>query len=243
MIAIILAGGYATRLWPLTLDKPKPLLPIVGKPIIDYIIEKLVKYENIKQIIVSTNQKFEQHFKKWQSMSKFPIEMEIDKSQCELEKPGAVKALAEIASKLDDDCIILAGDNIFTSDLGNMIQFFREKKAPIVALYDLKDLDLAKQYSCIMIDVNKRIKEFVEKPEIPKTSLIGTCIYLLPRRTLFRFKEYLDKGLGRDEPGRFIEWLHSQEPVYGYMVDGYWCDIGTLEAYQEANRIFLKTEC
>ena len=238
MIAIILGGGYATRLWPLTKDKPKPLLSVAKKPIIEYIVEKLVELEVIKQIIISINLKFEPHFREWQSMYHNSVEILVEKSRSEEEKLGAVKALAQITSKVDDDCLILAGDNLFESDLDGMIQTFNEKKAPIIALYNVKSLDLAKQYSTINLDTDNRIIDFVEKPKIPKTTLIGTCIYIVPKRTLPRLKEYLEKGLGRDEPGLFIEWLHRQEPVYGYILEGYWCDIGNLESYKKADKFF-----
>ncbi len=240
MIAIILAGGYATRLWPLTIDKPKPLLPIAEKPIIEYIIEKLVKQKIIERTILSINKKFEPKFKEWQRMSHNPVEMVADRSRSEEEKLGAVKALENITSNIDDDCFILAGDNLFTSDLDGMIRTFKEKNAPIVALYDVKIRDLAREYSTINLNEDGRIIEFTEKPKKPKTTLIGTCMYILPKRTLPRLREHLDSGLGRDEPGLFIEWLHKQEPVYGYILEGHWFDIGNLGLYKEAERFFSK---
>ncbi|MCP8318500.1 MAG: nucleotidyltransferase family protein [Candidatus Methylarchaceae archaeon HK01B] len=240
MIAIILAGGYATRLWPLTIDKPKPLLPIAEKPIIEYTIEKLVKQKIIERTILSINKKFEPKFKEWQRMSHNPVEMVADRSRSEEEKLGAVKALENITSNIDDDCFILAGDNLFTSDLDGMIRTFKEKNAPIVALYDVKIRDLAREYSTINLNEDGRIIEFTEKPKKPKTTLIGTCMYILPKRTLPRLREHLESGLGRDEPGLFIEWLHKQEPVYGYILEGHWFDIGNLGLYKEAERFFSK---
>ncbi|MCP8310672.1 MAG: nucleotidyltransferase family protein [Candidatus Methylarchaceae archaeon HK01M] len=240
MIAIILAGGYATRLWPLTIDKPKPLLPIAEKPIIEYTIEKLVKQKIIERTILSINKKFEPKFKEWQRMSHNPVEMVADRSRSEEEKLGAVKALENITSNIDDDCFILAGDNLFTSDLDGMIRTFKEKNAPIVALYDVKIRDLAREYSTINLNEDGRIMEFTEKPKKQNTTLIGTCMYILPKRTLPRLREHLDSGLGRDEPGLFIEWLHKQEPVYGYILEGHWFDIGNLGSYKEAERFFSK---
>lgn len=215
-------------------------MPIAEKPIIEHTIEKIVKQEIIERIILSINLKFEPKFKEWQRMSHNPVEMVVDRSKSEEEKLGAVTALENITSKIDDDCLILAGDNLFTSDLDGMMRAFKEKNAPIIALYDVKSRDLAREYSTITLDTDGRIIEFAEKPKKPKTTLVGTCIYILPRRTLPRLREHLERGLGRDEPGLFIEWLHKQEPVYGYILEGYWFDIGNLESYKEAERFFSK---
>lgn len=238
-MAIILAGGYGKRLWPLTRDKPKALLPIAEKPIIEYIIEKLITLYGIEQIIISTNLRFESCFREWIATTNYQnVEIVADKSLSEEEKPGAVKALAEITSNIHSDCLIMAGDNLFNADLKEMIEFYKKKSSPIVALYDLKKLDLAKHYATVLIDQDNRIVDFEEKPSKPKTTLIGTCIYILPKRTLPRLKEYVKKDLGKDQPGRFIEWLHKREPVFGYILEGYWWDIGTPESYCEADRFF-----
>ncbi|MEM3538308.1 MAG: nucleotidyltransferase family protein, partial [Nitrososphaerales archaeon] len=185
MIAIILAGGYAKRLQPLTKDKPKPLLPIAEKPIIEHIIEKLSMLHEIKHIIISTNLRFESCFREWLSTKNYQnIEIISDKSTCEEEKPGAVKALEEITSNIQNDCLIIAGDNLFTADLKRMIEFYKKKSSPTIALYDLKRHDLVKHYATVLIDQDNRIIDFEEKPSKPKTTLIGTCIYILPKITL-----------------------------------------------------------
>lgn len=237
-MAIVLAGGYAKRLWPLTKAKPKPLLPIAGKPIMEYVIEKLMR-RGIERTIISTNLRFESHFREWVGAKDYRhMEVVTDKSRCEEEKPGAVKALVDTVSNIHSDCLVIAGDNLFTADLEGMMKLYREKSSPIVALYDVKKLNLAKHYATVFLDQDSKIVGFEEKPSEPKTTLIGTCIYILPERTLSRLKEYVNKGLGGDQPGRFIEWLHKQEPVYGYILEGYWCDIGTPESYAEADRLF-----
>jgi glucose-1-phosphate thymidylyltransferase len=239
LIAIILAGGYAKRLWPLTKDKPKPLLPIAKRPIIEYIIEKLGILHEIEHTIISTNLRFESCFREWLDNTNYQnIEIIADKSLSEEEKPGAVKALAEITSNVHSDCLIIAGDNLFTDDLKGMIDFYKKKSSPIVALYDVKKTSLAKHYATVLLNQDGKIIDFEEKPSKPKTTLIGACIYILPERTLPRLKEYVKKDLEKDQPGRFIEWLYKQEPVYGYILKGYWCDIGTPNSYDEANKSF-----
>jgi len=239
MIAIILAGGYAKRLWPLTMDKPKPLLPIAGKPIIEYILDRLNLVGDVERIVISTNLRFEECFRRWLNTKNYQyVEIVVDKSRCEEEKPGAVKALAEITSNIHSDCLIIAGDNLFTTSLKGIIDFYREKSSSIVALYDVKNRDLAKHYATVLLDEEGRIIDFEEKPQQPRTTLIGTCIYIFPKRILSRIKEYVEEGLEKDQPGRFIEWLHRRESVYGYVLDGYWWDIGTKESYIEANKFF-----
>jgi len=238
LIAIILAGGYAKRLWPLTKDKPKPLLPVAKRPVIEYILEKL-RGHGIECITISTNLRFESYFREWLATTNYQhIQIVADKSRSEEEKPGAVKALAEITSNIHNDCLIIAGDNLFTADLEGIIDFYKKKSSPIVALYDVKKTSLAKHYATALLDQDSRIVDFEEKPSNPKTTLIGTCIYILPERTLPRLREYIKKDLGKDQPGRFIEWLHKQEPVYGYTLKGYWCDIGTPKSYVEADKFF-----
>jgi len=241
MIAIILAGGYAQRLSPLTENKAKPLLPVAGKPIIEHIIDKLTELKEVEKIIISTNLKFKPHFEEWLKTTGYRnIEIIADNSQCEEEKPGAVKALTSITSKLNEDCLVIAGDNLFTSDLKNLIHIFKEEKYPIIALYDVKNLNLAKKYAIVELDPQGRIMNFIEKPSNPKTTLIATCIYLLPSRTLPKLEEYLQKKIGNDEPGRLIEWLHKQQPIHGYPLQGYWYDIGSAEQYRKVRRIFSK---
>jgi len=241
MIAIVLAGGYAKRLWPLTLNKPKALLPIAGKPMIDYAVEKLVPLNPpISRIILSTNLRFQPQFREWLRARGYPnLELVPDSSLREEEKIGAIRALANIMAKTgDEDVMVLAGDNLFTDDLEGFLRFFDEKHASTIALYYAKSVDEARRGATVTIDEEGRALEFVEKPTHPKTTLVGACVYAFPAGIGKRLKEYLELGLPADEPGRFIEWLHKQEPVYGYMLKDYLWDIGTLESYRAADRFF-----
>ena len=242
MIAIVLAGGYAKRLWPLTLNKPKVLLPIAGKPVIDYVVEKILRVNPpVKRIIVSTNLRFQQQFENWLEAKGYKnVELIPDNSTNEHEKIGAVRALSNIASSINEDFLVLAGDNLFLDELNGLTQFFKDKDSPVVALYYARDLNEARKGATAVLDEEGRIVEFVEKPENPKTTLLGACLYAFPPRIAVRLKEYIDRGLPQDEPGRFLEWLHRVEPVYGYMLKDYLWDIGTLESYRDAERYFKK---
>jgi glucose-1-phosphate thymidylyltransferase len=236
MIAVVLAGGYAKRLWPLAMDKPKALLPVAGKPIIDYVLKKILKINPpIRKIIVSTNLRFQPQFKEWLETRGYDnVELIPDSSRNECDKIGAVKALSNIASAISEEFIVLAGDNLFLDELNGFVQFFNEKRSPVVALYHARNLDEAKKGSTVILNDNCRIMDFIEKPENPKTTQVGACLYAFPSRIGMSLKDYVALGLPQDEPGKFIEWLHKVEPVYGYMLNSYLLDIGTLESYKEA---------
>ena len=241
MKAIILAGGYARRLKSLASNLAKPLLLVKGKPIIDYIMEKLEELgDRVDMAIVLTNEKFKDQFEGWLQARKFGLKVSIiaEPSRSEKEKLGAIRALAWLTANygLDDDCLIVAGDNLFTSSLKPMVEYyFKSGKKPVVAVYDIKNLELVKQYSAVKLDSNtQRVIEFSEKPEKPETTLINTCIYLMPKSILKLLNKYLEEGNSPDSPGYFIQWLHKKIDVHGYVLQGLWIDIGTPETYEKA---------
>jgi len=242
--AIILAGGYAKRLWPLTLETPKPLLPVGDGCILDYILAKMDGL-GIEETIVSTNKKFEEKFNEWiRACDLSNIRVVPEPSAKEEEKLGPVKALSLIlADSAPDDYIVAAGDNLFSLDLLKMLSFYRSVRSPVVALYELGDRGLARQYACIEIDGSGRIMSFEEKPLEPKSTLISTGIYLMPWRSISRVDEYLGEGNPPDPVGRFIGWLVKREDVYGFKFKGYWYDIGSMESYKAAQVHFRDTPC
>lgn len=241
MVAIVLAGGYAKRLWPLTLDKPKALLPVAGKFMIDYVIEKLGPLNPpVSRVVLSTNLRFQRQFQAWLEAREYHgVDLVPDDSLREEEKLGAVRAISNIVERTgEEDILVLAGDNLFTDDLVGFLHFFNEKHAPTIALYHAKSIEEAGRGATVTIGEGERILEFVEKPVNPKTTLVGACVYAFPAGIGKMLKEYLELGLPNDEPGRFIEWLHKQEPIYGYMLKDYLWDIGKLESYKAADKFF-----
>lgn len=243
MIAIVLAGGYAKRLWPLTLNKPKALLPLAGRSMIDYIVGKLATLDpSMQRIILSTNMKFLNQFQKWLKAGQYRgVELFPENSRSEAEKTGAVRALADVIEKTGEhDVLVVAGDNLFTDDLNEFLRFFREKHASTVALYRARDLDEARRGSEVTVGEGGMILEFEEKPCRPKTTLVGGCIYAFQAGIGKRLREYLELHVSTDEPGRFIEWLCKQEPVYGYLLQHYLWDIGTVEAYKRASEYYAQ---
>jgi len=236
VIGIILAGGYGTRLYPLTKNVAKPLLKIRGKPIIDYIVEKLLELD-LDKILVTVNERFKDQFLEWLEGRNYRgVELKVEPSLAEGEKLGAIGGLSRLLDEVEGDCVVVAGDNIFASSLKGFKEFYLGKRAPVVGLHDVGDLARVRQFSMAEIDRDGRIIRFVEKPENPSSTLIGIGIYMLPERSLRRVDEYLEEGNNPDNPGFFIQWLYTREPVYGYILKGWWWDIGTLEAYYEAKK-------
>ncbi|MBU0614676.1 MAG: nucleotidyltransferase family protein [Nanoarchaeota archaeon] len=241
MKAIVLAAGYATRLYPLTLNTPKPLLEVKGKPIIEHIINKIKAISQVDKIYVVTNQKFFDQFKSWLSGSNHsvPIEIVNDLTTSNEDRLGALGDMDFVIDQnnIDDDILLVAGDNLFEFDLSEMFDQFSSKDKSTVALYDVKDKELAKKYGIVEIDENGKMIDFVEKPEEPRSTLASTGIYFLPKHIIPKLKEFLITGLS-DKIGSFLEWLHLREDVYGYATEKAWYDIGSLEQLEEAKENF-----
>jgi glucose-1-phosphate thymidylyltransferase len=240
MRAIILAGGYAKRMWPLTLDRPKTLLPIGDGYILDFVIAKIMDVKTMDEIIISTNKKFERKFLDWiKERGHRNIKIFPEPSLKEEEKLGPVRALEMILrSASPDDYLIAAGDNLFSLDLTEMVSFYHKVKSTVIALYEIGSKELAKQYACVELDGNSRIVGFEEKPAKPRSLLISTGIYLLPWGSASKMEPYLAEGNPSDPIGRFIGWLTAHENTYGFKFLGYWYDIGSMESYDKAQEEF-----
>jgi glucose-1-phosphate thymidylyltransferase len=241
MYSIILAGGYAKRLWPLTLDRPKPLLPLGNKCILDFVISKLMEIDDLEEIIVSTNKRFESHFFKWLKERNYKnISIISEPSTREEEKLGPINAIWEIIKNRPGEYLIIAGDNVFSASLKEMVKFYKKVKSPVIALFEMDNIELVKQYACVSIGEDLSITDFEEKPKIPKTCLVATCIYILPWSSLSKIEYYLKAGNPPDPIGKFIEWLSKNEKIYGFKFKGYWYDIGSYESYIKAQEVISK---
>jgi len=247
MKVIILAAGYATRLYPLTQTQPKPLLPVAGKPMVDHVLDNLTSISGIDRVYIVTNAKFADHFQKWADdyrARKARIDFTIvnDGSTDDSNKLGAIGDLHLVITreKVDDDIIVVAGDNLFSESLGGFGKFARQKNAPVLAVYDVGDLDEIRKYNAITMDPEGKITFFEEKPKQPKSTVTGIALYFYPRATVPMIKQYIAEGNNPDQPGRFVQWLYPRTPVYTWRVPGIWYDIGSKEALEEANRVFAK---
>ena len=239
MDAIILAAGYATRLYPLTENTPKPLLDVAGKTIIEHIINKLEAIDLINKIYIVTNDKFEQHFKKWlfNFDTQQPIEIINDGTKSNEDRLGALGDVhfAIITKNIDDDIAVVAGDNLFEFSLEDVTNFFKKRKSSVIVLHDVKDFELAKHYGIVEVE-NNIVVNFEEKPVAPKSTLASTGIYLFPKKTIPLIKKYIAQGNNPDKTGSFIEWLHKREKIYSYITDKKWYDIGSIEQLEKASK-------
>jgi glucose-1-phosphate thymidylyltransferase len=247
MKVIILAAGYATRLYPLTLTQPKPLLLVAGKPMIDYVLDNLAPIGGIDRIYVVTNAKFAGHFQQWSAdyranKAKLNFTIVNDLSTDDSNKLGAIGDIRYVlkTQNVADDIIVVAGDNLFSDPLPDFGRFCREKNAPVLAVYDVGDLEQIKKYNAIDLDAEGRITFFEEKPKAPKSTLTGIALYFYPKSTLPLIEQYVAEGNNPDQPGRLIQWLYPRVPVYTWKVPGLWFDIGSKESLEEANHIFAK---
>ncbi len=247
MKIIVLAAGYATRLYPLTLTCPKPLLPVAGKPMIDYVLDHLATIGGIDRIYIVTNARFAGQFQKWADDNrarkrKFDLTIVNDHSTDEKNKLGALGDLHLVISRenLDDDLIVVAADNLFSEPLEGFGKFCREKQAPVLAVYDVGNLEEIRKYNAITLDAAGRVTFFEEKPAHPTSTITGIALYYYPRSTVPLIKQYIAEGNNPDQPGRLVQWLYPRTPVYTWSVPGLWYDIGSKEALEEANRVFSK---
>jgi glucose-1-phosphate thymidylyltransferase len=247
MKLIILAAGYATRLYPLTLNQPKPLLPVAGKPMLEHVLDNVRTIKAIDRAYVVTNAKFVTHFQKWADGYQSPdlhfsFTIVNDRSTDDSNKLGAIGDLHLVLTtyNIDDDVIVVGGDNLFSNDLHEFGQYCQGKNAPVTGVYDVGDLDQIKKYNAIEIDENHRITYFEEKPREPKSTLTGIALYYYPTSVLPLIHQYIAEGNNPDQPGRLVQWLYPRVPFYVWKVPGLWFDVGSIETLEEANRVFSK---
>ena len=247
MKVLLLAAGYGTRLYPLTLNTPKPLLPVAGKPVIEFIFYLIEPMRQVDEVFIVTNQKFYPLFEEWKrnfSSSK-RISVIDDGTTSNENRLGATGDMEFVIKNknIKDDLVVLAGDNLFKADLSLFTDFSISKRPSVaIGLYDIKDLNLARRYGIVSINKNNRIIDFKEKPASPASTLAAMCLYFFPRENLEVIKEYLGTDTAKDAPGYFLEWLYKREPVFGYVFkDKKWFDIGDKESLEEADREFRRS--
>ena len=212
---------------------------------IEYVLDNLAPIGGIDRVYVVTNAKFAEHFQKWADQyratkSKLDFTIVNDKSTDDSNKLGAIGDLNLVLTRenVQDDLIVVAGDNLFSQSVEEFGRFCREKNAPVLGVYDVGSLDAVKKYSSIELAADGRIKSFVEKPPHPTSTLIGIALYYYPKAVLPMIKQYIAEGNNPDQPGRLIQWLYPRTPVYTWTVPGLWFDIGSKDTLEEANRIF-----
>lgn len=238
MKAVILAAGYATRLRPLTDNLPKHLLPVGGRPMLDWIVDGVSELDEVDGIHLVTNSRFTPEFEEW--AEPHGITVHDDGTSSNEDRLGAVGDLQLVIERagIDDEAVlVLAGDNLFDFSLADYAEWWHAKPQPAsaVPLHDVGDLELAKQYGIAETDAEDRIISLVEKPDDPPSTLASTLIYFLAPEHVRLVGSYLDEGLSPDNAGSFLAWLVAREPVYGYRFEGRWYDIGDHDQLLEAD--------
>lgn len=235
MKAIILAAGYAKRMWPLTKNTPKPLLDVKDKPIIEHIYEKICRCDAIDKVYVVTNNKFAHNFEDWvKGLEKQPKPIEIinDGTLTEEDKLGAIGDMNLVINEkgINEDLMVLGGDNLFGFELSEFADFFGAKGSTTVAFRDVGDLEIIKgRFGMGVADDNYLLKDFIEKPENPTSTLAATCMYIFKGADVAQIKEYLSDKNNPDQTGHFIAWLIKKNPVHAFSFDSQWFDIGSFE--------------
>ncbi|MEW6100684.1 MAG: nucleotidyltransferase family protein [Candidatus Omnitrophota bacterium] len=247
MKALILAAGYATRLYPITRDYPKPLLKVKRKPIIDYIVDKLDQIDKISEIFVITNSKFIPFFRRWSK--NLPVSKRLslvdDLTKDNSSRLGAIGDIdfAVTKKKIKDDILVIGGDNLFDSGLQEFLSFaMAHKLSPVIGAFDIKSKGKAGHFGVVKLGPDNRIIYFKEKPKDAKSSLVAMCLYYFPKERLAMIKEYLrQKKYKKDATGLYIDWLRKKIPVYGFVFGGRWFDIGDHKFYGRARESFSHT--
>jgi glucose-1-phosphate thymidylyltransferase len=245
MKAIILAAGYATRLYPLTLDTPKPLLEIGKKKMVEHIIHKIEELDAVDDIHIVTNEKFYNHFLEWRKdfTSTRNITIHNDGTKTNEDRLGALGDVHFViqAADIDDDVLVVAGDNLFDFSFLGMYTLFRAKNALILPVRDLKDpAKLAKKFGTVVINEKNKIIDFEEKPEKPKSSLAATAVYMYTKENVEELKRYVKKEGLPDNSGDFVRHTMLVSEAYAYPFEEHWYDIGGHDQLEEAREIFGK---
>ncbi len=241
MKVLVLAGGFAKRMGGYCESCPKSLLPLAGKKVLDHIMEKLEGVPGVDEVIISTNQKFGSHFSEWMNQARtgFKLDIIIEPATDEGQKLGSIGALQYCIEKkgIDEDLLVINGDNVFTFRLHDFLSFSRDKQDAVLTIFDTKSLQEAAKYGVVEMGGDGRILNFQEKPENPRTTLASIGIYYYPRQVLPRIKQYIDEGNDKDTIGFFNQWMHSRGTVHAHVFrEGKWFDIGTPEIYKLAEK-------
>ncbi|AJF62177.1 MAG: hypothetical protein QT11_C0001G0016 [archaeon GW2011_AR20] len=240
MKSLVLTAGEGSRLRPITWITPKSLLDVKGKPVLDHIVSSLDTSRNVEEIYIMYSHLFEYQFSQFERYFKYnkKIEFVSDKHKLVNEMPGSVGAIAYTVKHKDiqDDLLVIGGDNLIDFSIDDFIAFYQANgKKTSIAVYEIGDKEkVAKNYGCVEIDKNKKIKSFEEKPIEPKSSLISTLCYILSKHDL----HHLDEKIFKENAGELIHYLVNNGDVYAFELKGKWFDIGNYEELTRARKEF-----
>ena len=244
MNALILAAGYATRLYPLTLNKAKPLLVVGGKPIIEWVVDNLQDVRDLEMIYVVTNDKFAADFRAWSEHyqnqhPQFKFKIVNDGSKTDDDKLGAIGDINFVVTRenlSESSLLVVAGDNLFTESLEGFVVCAKGSEVT-VGIHDVGDREAIKKYGNVLINEDGIITHLEEKPQTPRGTLAAIALYYYSPAVLSLLTAYLAAGNNPDQPGRFVQWLYTRKPVKTYLIKGKWLDIGSKETLENADQI------
>ena len=238
MKCVILAAGYATRLYPLTENFPKPLLEVGGKTILDWLVDDIDTLGAIDEYVVVSNHKFAHHFDNWAKKKTQKITVVDDGTSSNETRLGAVKDIQFAIEKLEiqDEILVIAGDNLLDFSLTEFIRYAIDKKASCVMRYYEPEKERLSKSGVLQVDENDKILCMEEKPEEPKSNWCCPPFYFYVREDANRIKQGIESGCGTDAPGSYVSWLSKQTSVYAMEMPGHRYDIGNLESYQAVQK-------
>ncbi len=245
MKLLVLAGGYGTRLYPLIKDTPKALLEVSGKALIDHTLERFLRVPEISEVIVVTNAKFAGVLSSWAASRKglpFPVRIVDDGTHTPEERLGAIGDIVFVLDreKGPEDWLVVGSDNLFDQPVDGLVAYARVKEAPVIGVFDIKDIGSASQYGVIELADGGRVLSLQEKPPQPRSSLISMCLYYFPKASVHFFRDFIEETRCPDTTGGYIQWLFKKTAVYGFKFSGKWYDIGSIDSYNEAQQHFSK---
>lgn len=241
MKAVILAAGYATRLYPLTEKQPKPLLNVGGKPVIEHILDKIKGLRDVDEVFIITNHRFYEQFRVWLNHFKFPKKMKLldDGTLSNDDRLGAVGDINFVLQEeeINDDLLVIAGDNLFGFPLTKFTHLFQQLGKSVVAFHDLKEVEKVRKRFGVGVLNGSKVFHFEEKPAQPKSTLAATACYIFPKTDLPLIEKSIEKGKA-DNPGDLIRYLTKESEVHGFVFTEHWFDIGNAESLQAAQAVY-----
>ncbi len=235
MKCLILAAGYATRLYPLTENFPKPLLKVHGKAILDWLIDDIDALSTVDEYIVISNHKFAQHFEDWAKEKKQKVTVVDDGTSTNETRLGAVKDIQFAIDKLSihDDMLVIAGDNLLDFSLTQFIEYAKGKQTSCIMRYYEEKKEKLQKSGVVCVDEQDKIIQMEEKPAVPKSNWCCPPFYYYASADVKLVQKGIDSGCGVDAPGSYIAWLCTQTAVHAMEMPGKRYDIGNLESYQK----------
>ncbi len=238
MQCVLLAAGYATRLYPLTENMPKALLKLGDKTILEMVTDKIDEVSDVENIYIVTNEKFYKQFEKWCESYKGPKKVKVinDHTTSNDNRLGAIGDLKYVidTENINDEILVMASDNIFDFSLCDFVDMYRSKNADMICAHTIENKEDLHSMGVVELDGDGKVTSFEEKPKQPESDLGVPPFYLYKRDTLPLIDKYLKEGNNPDAPGHFIPWLIGKNDVYAYVFDAVRIDIGTPESYYDA---------